>query len=114
VATDRAKPGTAAHTMARSTGIQMTPRLWKYLSWSPRFLELLQQIRLTRREVPRLQVPCDCFLSKHDELVSLRSAEYLQNPHIRITLLPNSSHYGYSPEDTRLLQESFQDILASM
>lgn len=106
VALGRTRPGTRAAAMAAATGIAMTPKLWQYLGWIPRYLELFRKIADTNKRLSPLAVPTEVFLSARDELVSMRSERKL--PHreqIRVTPLPTSSHYAYSAPDTVLLRQ---------
>ena len=88
-------------------GIGQDKNLFKYLGWIPRYLELFRKSRQTRSLTDALQIPCRVYQSDLDELVSLRSLQYLESrPQIIVTRLKNSGHYYYEPEDlTFLLQE---------
>ena len=109
------KSGEAADAMRGDTGIQLTPKLWKYLSWAPRMVELLCECRRVRSILPRLAVPTQAFQSKVDELVSLCSCRDLENhPYIQNTLLYDSGHFVYGPEDTALLQSKLLETLAEI
>ena len=101
--------------MENATAMELTPRLWEYIGWIPRFGELLREISATRKLLPRLRVPTKTFLSAQDELVNPKAARYLEgHPYITNTLLPHSGHYAYSPEDTVLLQKELQTIIESL
>jgi esterase/lipase len=104
---------TAAQPMYDDCSVTLTRKLWKYILWLPRFLELFAESHATRKILHQLRVPCCVFQSKQDEVVSLRSHRDLQkHPHYQLTLLENSGHYRYSPEDTALLLEAFAKIAA--
>ena len=95
-----------------NSGVALTPKLWKYLSWVPRFAELLQQCRRTRKLLPQLAIPAQAFQSRHDVLVSPRSNHPLQrHPAICCTVLPDSDHFIYAPKDAQLLREVFIQLL---
>lgn len=112
VAFGRIKPGSPAETMANATAMQMTPQLWKYLAWIPRFLELFQEISCTKQLLPELTTPTQSFPSQHDELVNLRSLKHLEgHPCITNTLLSNSGHFAYSPEDLQILQTHLTQMI---
>lgn len=114
-ALNHGKPGSKAEAMRNGTAITLTPKLWQYLGWIPRFAELLREIQVTRKLLPQLQVPCKCFCSAEDELVSAKTLTYLKDhPSIQATLLPSSGHYVYSPEDTKLLQEELKKLIESL
>ena len=103
-------PGASA--MRNATSIRLTPWLWQYIPWAPRFLELLGEIRRVRGLLPYLETPTVCFLSRKDELVRLSSGEILQkNPWVRCVTLENSGHYAYSPEDMAQMQKVFAQQL---
>lgn len=95
----------AAWAMKNGCGVQLTPYLWKYIPWIPRFLELLREIRDTRALLPHLSVPVRAFHSKKDELVSNRAPKDLQgHPCVSMSFLPRSGHFEYEEQDLRLLQ----------
>ena len=84
-----------------------------YAGWIPRFLELLREMRAAQKLLPKLGVPCRVYLSARDELLSMAPAAVMaQNPHISVTVLENSGHYYYSPEDMGKLQEDFSGLLS--
>ena len=100
-----------AQAMRSDTGIMLTPKLWQYLGWIPRMLELLRECRRIRKILPQLTVPTQTFQSKTDELVSFRSCKDLKNPCIQNTVLYHSGHFVYSEEDTVLLQNRLAEML---
>ena len=103
---------TSARAMEAGTSVHLTPKLWKYIGWTPRFLELLQECRATAIALPALKIPTLTFQSRHDELVSMRSCQYLKkNPCITNFILESSGHFAYSKIDTRLLQRKLKDLI---
>lgn len=100
-----------AQAMRGDTGIALNPRLWEYLGWAPRMLELLQECSRVRKLLPQLTVPAQVFQSEDDELVSVRSCRDLTNPCIQLTLLRDSGHFVYGKEDTALLRQRLLDTL---
>lgn len=103
---------TKAIAMQNASSVRMTRKLWKYLGWIPRFLELLAECRRVRQLLPQLQTPTLAFQSRVDELVSVRSAKDLTAiSSIECTVLKESGHFAYSREDTQLLQRQFQKFL---
>lgn len=104
-----------AQAMRSDTGIQLSPRLWEYIGWAPRMIELLCECSRTRKRLPQLSVPAQTFQSKVDELVSIRSCRDLEgHPHIQNTVLCGSGHFVYGPEDTALLQARLAQTLANL
>ncbi len=105
----------AARAMADDCSIRLDSRLWKYVTWTPRFLELLEEIRRIRRILPRLTVPTQALQSVTDELVSERSCKVLEKcSHIQITRLHNSGHFAYGKEDMLLIQTQLRQLCASL
>ena len=94
--------------------MDLTPKLWKYIGWVPRMIELLRECSRVRKIIPRLTTSTQTFQSQVDELVSIRSCKDLTNPHIRNTVLTGSGHFVYSPEDTALLQQRLLETLAGI
>lgn len=106
------KPGTPAEAMANATALTLTPRLWQYFSWIPRFVELFQEISYTKKLLPQLKVPARSYPSQMDELVSLRTVKHLEHhPYISTTPLPHSGHFAYSPEDLGILQTHLSEMI---
>ena len=111
----RAKPGSRGEAMKNATAMALTPRLWQYAGWVPRFLELFREISATRKLLPQLRVPCKSFQAAHDELVSPKAGKYLEgHPFIENAVLPNSGHFAYCPEDTALLQKELKMLIESL
>lgn len=101
-----------ATAMAEDCSIRCDGPLYQYLSWTPRFLELLEEIRRVRELLPRLRVPCLAFQSEADELVSVEAARDLErNRRIRVTRLKDSGHFAYGVADAALLRSELQKIL---
>lgn len=102
----------AALDMMNDTSIRLERKLWKYIGWLPRLLELLAECRRIRRLLPGLKVPCRSYSSRHDELVSARSVRDLQkNACIQNTLLHSSGHFAYSAQDTLFLQRELGNLI---
>ncbi len=95
----------------RAYGIDIDTNLFKYLSWIPRYTELLKEIPCTRSLAEQIQVPCTVYQSKKDELVSFSSVElFKSNPNIEVIPLPKSGHFYLKPcEEQRVLRD-FQKL----
>ena len=101
--------------MEAASSVQLTPKLWKYIGWTPRFWELLQECRATVKRLPQLKTPTLTFQSRHDELVSMRSCKYLdKHPYITNAVLESSGHFAYSKIDTVLLQRKLKEIIKKL
>lgn len=88
-------------------------RVWKYLGYIPRFLELFGLIGETRKILPELKSTSYVFQSKEDELVAYSSKKYLENhDYIEYDELINSRHYYYDNEDMDRLIKRVGEILA--
>lgn len=96
-----------------ATSIAADKRLWRYLSWIPRFLELFALCGQTRDRVPGISIPCYVFQSRKDELVSVRSSRFLEKePGIRYEMLENSGHFYYPPEDLDRIRACITEVLS--
>lgn len=105
----------SAWAMKQGCGVQLSPNLWQYISWIPRFVELLREIRQTRAILPQLAVPALAVHSRRDELVSNRSCKDLQgHAYIRTVLLENSGHFEYEEADLSLLREELTQQILKM
>lgn len=94
-------------------GIAPDKRLWKYAPWVPRFIELLAEIRKTRKLIPLITTPTYVFQSKKDKLVSIRSCEFFENnKNIHLSVLESSSHQCYSKEDKKFLICAFKRLFS--
>lgn len=115
VAFGKFTPGSPAEAMFNDAGIEITPYLWKYIPWIPRFLELFAEVRDTIPKLPQLAVPTKTFQSYTDELVSRRSIGKISGfDSIQVTVLNESGHFCYSPNDTALLQNELNAIILQM
>lgn len=102
----------ADRAMRGETALELTPKLWKYIGWAPRMVELLCECSKTRRCLPDLRVPTQAFQSQGDELVSIRSCMDLQDhPSIRLAILKDSGHFVYGESDTAILQQQLRNTL---
>ncbi len=89
-------------------GIEIDRRLWLYIGWVPRFLELFKKAHNTKKELSQIKAPCMAFQSRHDELVSSRSEKILKNhSNIETFTLSDSTHYLYAKEDKKLFKNAF-------
>lgn len=109
------KPDDYVAVAAKNTyGIEKDKRLWLYLGWIPRFLELLSEIRKTRKIITDLSVPCFAYQSKKDELVALSSCKILKkNTNLHINILEKSSHFYYEESDYGFLLGEFEKMMRS-
>ena len=104
----------ADRALAGETALELTPKLWKYIGWLPRMIELLKECNRVRKILPHLTTPTLAFQSQVDELVSIRACKDLIHPHIQTVLLTDSGHFTYGPDDIALLQERLLKTLADI
>ena len=105
----------AAQAMRGETALELTPKLWKYVSWAPRMIELLAECRRVRKLLPMLKTPAQVYQSEVDELVSVRSCGDLNHhPCIQNTLLTGSGHFVYGAEDAAYLRIHLAKLLQSI
>ncbi len=108
------QPGSQAALLVKDCGVRLSPRLWKYLRWIPRYWELIWECRRVRSLVEKITHPCVCIQSARDELVSAMSFDYLRSfMQLRVLVLPNSGHFGYVNGDLERVQEEFRAFLQS-
>ena len=101
-----------AWMMQTDSSIRLNKRFWEYIPWLFRMIELLWEIRQTRKMIHQLAVSCETYQSRRDELVSMRSCKYLEgHPYIRNTVMENSGHFGYEGEDREILVERFREMV---
>ena len=94
--------------LARAAGIQTTWKLWEYIPWIPRFLDLFRIIYHTERIIPKVQADCRCYQSRKDELVWPCSEKVLAgNRNVQIILLEDSAHFYYAPGDRDKILSDF-------
>lgn len=93
-------------------GVTLDKRLWRYVGWTPRFLELFKLCRQIRCRVPDIEIPTYVFQSREDELVSPTSDLYFTNhPQIQYALLENSCHFYYSRKDMETICDCIRSVL---
>lgn len=96
---------TAAAKAAYS--ISEDPNPLHYFRWIPRYIELFAEIRRTRIIAGQLKTLTHVYLSKFDEMVSVRSARHFPSrPEVAVSILPDSGHYFYPDSDiTRIIKD---------
>ena len=95
----------------RAYSLETDRRLWKYIRWLPRYLELFSKIRSTRSRLPALRTPTAVFLCLDDEMVSVRSRRYVENhPACSLTFLSNSTHFSYGETDADTIRKAIKKL----
>lgn len=91
-------------------GIDIDRRLWLYIGWVPRFLELFKKAANTKKKLAYIKVPCRAYQSRKDELVSNRSEKILRkHDNIITTTMSRSSHYLYDKEEKAAMLRDFEE-----
>ena len=96
-------------SLRHASSITASKRIWQYLGWCPRMVELLREIKYTESLLPTLSVPTIACQSLLDEMVSNRSDAVLEKYGITVIHLPNSTHFYYAPEDAAVVKRTFTD-----
>ncbi len=96
------------NAMAVACGMKLTPKLWRYIPWIPRMVELLRECSAVSKLYKDLQVPCIAWQSEKDELVARRSIKVLQKcGRVEVHTLPNSTHFYYTEAGQKQVVDSF-------
>ncbi len=113
VAIGQTKNDPVAAAAKDAYGVSLDFNPLHYYGWLQRYLELFAEVRRVRKEVLRdVKCPVRVFLSARDEMVSPTSAEVLNVlQDAKVTLLPTSTHYYYSPSDREIICREFRDFL---
>lgn len=98
----------------RASGITPTWKVWKYIGWIPRLLELLGKIRQTVALLPDLQTRTIAFQSRNDEMVSCTAGRLLQHNGVEVHELLNSTHFYYHEKDLETTQTIFRSLCAEL
>lgn len=95
-------------SLAAACSIRPTRKVWKYIGWIPRLVELFQLMRQVEKRIPNLAVPAIAFQSVRDELVSAGSGKILRNSgRVDVQELPHSTHFYYAKEDVKIIRDAF-------
>lgn len=101
--------GESPEELARYYGTAQDWRVWRYIGWIPRYLELFAISADVRRRIAALTVPAQVFMSGRDELVSRRSCRVLEKcPAVTLTVLPDSMHHELAPGDDARVREALK------
>lgn len=96
----------------KAHGVKLNLKLWEYIGWIPRYLELFSESKRGRTTIKNISVPCYIFQSARDELVSRKSERYIpQKENITLSILENSAHFIYDKFDFQKVAKLFSKIL---
>lgn len=94
-----------------SHSVKLNFRIWEYIGWIPRYLELFKESKAARSTILKLKTPCMIFQSAKDELVSVKSAKYVPDKeNIRLYELKKSAHFIYDENEFIYLEEMFSKM----
>ena len=104
--------GKAAQEELRTCyGTEVDWRIWRYIGWIPRYLELFRLSKEARQVVQRVNVPVRVFMAGKDEQVSRRSEKCMAgNPAITISRMEKSSHHIFTQEDKAAIRAALLDM----
>lgn len=86
-------------------------RLWKYMGFAPRYIELLGLIREVKGKINNVNIPCSIFMCGNDEMVSRKSCKHLkQNKNFTNHFLKNSSHNWFEENDFEYVKQEIKKL----
>ena len=104
-----------AQALEQDTGVDIDWRLWEYVLWPVRFVELLAECERIRRALPQLKVKTVAIQSLKDELVSDISVRDLEkNPCIRVVQMEQAGHFGYEGEELEQMIALFRETVEKL
>ena len=107
----RSESDRAAH---HACSVRATWKLWEYIGWIPRYLELFAAAKQGRQQIGQVTAPTVAVQSAKDELVARRSERILQAASaVTLHVLPSARHFYYPPQDLALLQQHFRDFITT-
>ena len=96
----------------RAYGIRQDFRIWRYLGWAPRYIELFREIRRVRSQLCHLTVPVIAYQSSLDEMVSPKAARLLQAvPSAQVEVLNHATHFYYDPQELTSILNRFSEFV---
>lgn len=106
--------GESREELAAYYGTETDWRVWRYIGWIPRYLELFSLSHAARKALPRLTTPARAFQHGKDELVSPKSGALLAAcPAVTLHTLEHSMHHDIAPADRQTLLAALRAMLGS-
>ena len=100
-----------AVAMRDGHSVKLNKNLLGYLRWLPRYVELFRESRATRSRALTIDVPCNVYLSKKDDMVSVHSGKYFEdNKKVKVSILENSLHLYFEEPEMEFLLKEFDDV----
>ena len=104
-----------AKEMKKSSSVKLSKNPFLYLLWLPRYYELFKKSHDVRKIVRFIEVKTDVFISKKDELVSIKSANYFgKNENVKLHYLLDSGHHLYSEKDKDKAKDIFIELVNTL
>lgn len=95
--------------------IILDKRLWLYIGWIPRYMELFKESAAARKKIKNVNSKCVIFQSLKDELVTMRSINFIpQKENISVKALENSQHFIYDKNDFDTVCTAFSKLIYEM
>ena len=101
--------GEKRETLQTYYGTAQDWRVWRYIPWIPRYLELFTLSRQARKALPGVATPVAGYMCARDEMIARRSCRLLAEARcVTLTMLPGSMHHKLAPEDQALLMDALR------
>ncbi len=103
---------TVGEAYKNASSVETNLRLWEYAGWAPKYIELFRESARARKTIKDLKVKTIIFLSENDELVSMKSSEYIpKKRNIKMCIMKNSSHFMYDKDDFEICLKAFRKMV---
>jgi len=91
--------------------VKLNMKLWEYIGWIPRYLELFKASFMSRDTILKLREDTVIYMSRKDELVSFKSVKFIPgSENIKLNVLPHSAHFIYDAADMTQMLEGFSAL----
>ncbi len=99
----------------KDLSIGLTPGIFQYAKWLPRFYELLVLCRKCRRSAMNISIPCNVYFGGKDELVSLHSAKYFKDiPNVELRVFRNAGHFYIPDQDKQTVISDLRRMIQAI
>ena len=86
--------------------------MWKYITWIPNGLSLLALSKKCRKIANDIDVPCKAYFGRKDELVSVKSADYLRdNKNAEVTIFDSAGHFYTEDKDQEIIRKTLCELI---
>ena len=92
--------------------INLSSHLWEYVDWVPRYVELFRESKRMRNVINNLETKTIIFQSEKDELVSIKSVDYIpKKENIKLNMLEKSAHFIYDENEWRCMEQELVNMI---